>query len=174
MTSLTTHENLTNSTATASPALGEVGAKATIVGEYSARFALAAVIASIGAMKFTAYEAEAISGLVANSPLLSWVYEIMSVRAFATALGLAELVVAAGLVIGAFLPRIGIIAAAAAAGMFVTTLSFLFSTPGAFEPSLGGFPALSVVPGQFLIKDLVLLGVTIWLIGRSLVRHSQS
>lgn len=32
--------------------------------------------------------------------------------------------------------------------MFLNTLSFLLSTPG-WEPSLGGFPALSAMPGQF-------------------------
>jgi reactive chlorine resistance protein C len=45
--------------------------------------------------------------------------------------------------------------------MFVITLSFLFSTPG-WEPSLGGFPALSGAVGQFLIKDVVLLGAALW------------
>ncbi len=51
--------------------------------------------------------------------------------------------------------------------MFLTTLSFLFSTPG-WEPSLGGFPALSVVPGQFLPKDVVLLGAAVWSLGEAL------
>ena len=27
---------------------------------------------------------------------------------------------------------------------------------------IGGFPALSAVPGQFLIKDLALLGISLW------------
>lgn len=35
------------------------------------------------------------------------------------------------------------------------------------EPSLG-FPALSVVPGQFLIKDFVLLGAALWTTSESL------
>ena len=51
--------------------------------------------------------------------------------------------------------------------MFLTTLSFLFSTPG-WEASLGGFPALSVVPGQFLLKDVVLLGAAVWSLGEAL------
>ena len=38
---------------------------------------------------------------------------------------------------------------------------FYFSTPG-WEASLGGFPALAVVPGQFLVKDVVLLGAALW------------
>jgi uncharacterized membrane protein YkgB len=41
------------------------------------------------------------------------------------------------------------------------------STPG-WEPSLGGFPALAVVPGQFLLKDVVLLGAALWSLGEAL------
>jgi uncharacterized membrane protein YkgB len=52
---------------------------------------------------------------------------------------------------------------------FAVTLSFLFSAPG-WEQSLGGFPALSVVPGQFLLKDVVLLAASISLLGRALQR----
>jgi reactive chlorine resistance protein C len=33
--------------------------------------------------------------------------------------------------------------------------------PG-WEASLGGFPALSDLPGQFLLKDIVLLGAAVW------------
>ena len=51
--------------------------------------------------------------------------------------------------------------------MFLTTLTFLFSTPGVIEPSLG-FPALSALPGQFLIKDVVLLGAALWTTGEAL------
>jgi hypothetical protein len=51
--------------------------------------------------------------------------------------------------------------------MFLTTLSFLITTPGVWEPSLGGFPALSAVPGQFLIKDLALLGISLCTLGEA-------
>jgi uncharacterized membrane protein YkgB len=51
--------------------------------------------------------------------------------------------------------------------MFLTTLSFLVTTPGVWEPSLGGFPALSAVPGQFLVKDLALLGMALWSLGEA-------
>jgi reactive chlorine resistance protein C len=33
---------------------------------------------------------------------------------------------------------------------------------------LGGFPALSVAPGQFLLKDLGLLGAAVWTMGEAL------
>ena len=51
--------------------------------------------------------------------------------------------------------------------MFLITLSFLLTTPGVWQPSLG-FPALSPSPGQFLAKDLVLLGAAIWTAGEAL------
>ena len=51
--------------------------------------------------------------------------------------------------------------------MFLTTLSFLVTTPGVWEPSAGGFPALSGKPGQFLIKDLALLGIALWSLGEA-------
>jgi uncharacterized membrane protein YkgB len=51
--------------------------------------------------------------------------------------------------------------------MFLTTLSFLVTTPGVWEPSLGGFPALSHRPGEFLLKDLALLGISLWTLGEA-------
>jgi len=43
----------------------------------------------------------------------------------------------------------------------------MLTTPGVFEASLG-FPAISVVPGQFLLKDLGLFVVSIFIVGTSL------
>ena len=64
--------------------------------------------------------------------------------------------------VGSGLARYGL-----AVGMFLTTLSFLVTTPGVWEPSAGGFPALSALPGQFLIKDLALLGISLWTLGEA-------
>jgi reactive chlorine resistance protein C len=52
---------------------------------------VALVLAWIGGMKFTAYEAMGIQPLVAHSPLLSWVYDFLCVRAFSTMLGFLEI-----------------------------------------------------------------------------------
>ena len=51
--------------------------------------------------------------------------------------------------------------------LFLSTLSFLFTTPGVTVPS-GGFPVLSVLPGQFLLKDLVLVSASLWTLGDAL------
>jgi reactive chlorine resistance protein C len=138
-----------------------------VVGAYLLRYGLVFVIAWIGFMKFTAYEAAGIEPLVANSPLMSWVYSIFSVRAFSAVLGLVEIAIAAMIALRAVSPKVCAIGSALAIGMFFTTLTFLLSTPG-WEASLGGFPALSVVPGQFILKDIVLLGAAVWSLGEAL------
>ena len=137
------------------------------VGRELARYGLVVVIAWIGLMKFTAYEAEGIRLYVSNSPLMSWVYEIMSVRGFSALLGVVEVGVAVLVAARPLSPRASAVGSALAVGMFLTTLSFLATTPGVWEPSAGGFPALSGKPGQFLIKDLALLGISLWSFGES-------
>src|SRR5262245_17947393 len=135
------------------------------VGRELARYGLVIVVAWIGFMKFTAYEAEGISRYVAHSPLMSWVYDFMSHRSFSAVLGVVELTIAILIAARAFSPWATVVGSALAVGMFLTTLSFLATTPGVWEPSAGGFPALSGAPGQFLLKDLVLLGVSLWSLG---------
>jgi reactive chlorine resistance protein C len=134
------------------------------------RYGLVVVIAYIGALKFTAYEAKAIQPLVAHQPLMNWLYDLFSVRAFAGVLGTAEILAAILIALGPWLPRISVLGSGFAVLLFLGTLSFLFTTPGVTEPTAGGFPVLSVLPGQFLLKDLVLLGAAIWTLGDSLSR----
>src|SRR6201984_3763802 len=128
------------------------------VGRELARYGLVVVVGWIGLMKFTTSEAEGIRPFVANSPLMSWVYGPLSVRGFSAVLGVVEVAIALLIAARPFSPRASAVGSASALGMSLTTLSFLITTPGAWEPSLGGFPALSGIPGQFLIKDLALLG----------------
>jgi uncharacterized membrane protein YkgB len=64
-------------------------------------------------------------------------------------------------------PKACAVGSAGAVVMFLTTLSFILTTPG-WEPTLGGFPALSGGVGEFLIKDVVLLGAALWSLGEAL------
>lgn len=136
------------------------------LGRHAVRYGLVLVLLWIGGMKFTAYEAEGISGFVANSPLMSWAYSLFSVQGFSTLLGATEIAVALLVAFRPFSVRAALLGSVSAVGMFLTTLSFLLTTPGVWEASAGGFPALSVVPGQFLAKDFVLFGAALWLFGQ--------
>ncbi len=136
------------------------------IGIHVTRYGLVVVLLWIGGMKFTTYEAEGIKPLVANSPFMSWVYNVMSVTQFSSLLGVIEIAIAFLIALRSFWPKGSAVGSGLAVGMFLTTLSFLVTTPG-WEPSLGGFPALSAMPGQFLLKDIVLLGVALWTAGEA-------
>jgi len=138
------------------------------IGGHVCRYGLVLVLLWIGAMKFTAYEAEGIKPLVTNSPLMSWVYHFMSVTAYSRLLGVIEIVIALLIALRPLQPLASAVGSSLAAGMFVITLTFLITTPG-WEPSAGGFPALSAMPGQFVLKDIVLLGVALWTAGEAWV-----
>lgn len=125
------------------------------------RYGLVLVIGWIGLLKFTEYEARGIEPLVANSPLMSWLYGIFSVTTFSVLLGVLEVVTAVLLAVKPWWPRVSAAGSVLAIGLFVATISFLFTTPGIGEASAGGFPLLSTT-GQFLIKDVVLIGVSAW------------
>lgn len=59
-------------------------------------------------------------------------------------------------------PGLSAIGSLGAVAMFLTTLSFLFSTPGVWV-SVPGFPLpVTNETGAFLIKDVFLLGAALW------------
>src|SRR5918992_5839003 len=135
-------------------------------GEFLLRYGLVLVLCWIGAMKFTAYEAEGIKPLVESSPLMSWMYRFLSIQAASNVIGVAEIVAAVLIAIRPISARLAAIGSVIAVFTFLTTLTFLFSLPG-WEKSLGGFPALSGSCG-FLLKDIVLLGAALFTLGDSL------
>jgi uncharacterized membrane protein YkgB len=151
---------------------GGVGAESAFerIGATAARYGLVVVIAGIGICKFFSFEAQSIQPLVANSPLMSWLYDVLSVDTFAALLGVVELVTAALLAVKPWWPRLSIAGSVMAVGIFLGTISFLISTPGVFEASAGGFPILSST-GQFLIKDVALLGISLWTLGDAMKRR---
>ena len=138
----------------------------SLYSDYAVRYSIVLVLAWIGAMKFTAYEAAGIEGLVASSPIVGWLYGIVSLQAASNIIGTIEITTALALAIGPFYRPAALIGALGAIATFSITLTFLFTAPG-WEASLGGFPALSVVPGQFLLKDIVLLAASVSLLGKA-------
>lgn len=149
------------------------GATSQAIGAFIVRYGLALTLAWIGAMKFTAYEAQGIQPLVANSPIMGWMYNFLSVQQFSNALGVVEILTASLIALRPWSAKLSAIGSAFASMMFLTTLSFILTTPG-WESSLGGFPALSAMPGQFLLKDVVLLGAAVWSFGEAWTQHQAS
>ncbi len=135
-------------------------------GEVAVRYGLVLLITWMACMKFTGVEASGIEPLVARSPLLGWAYHFLSVQAFSRALGSCELAIALCIALRPVSARVSALGSLGAIGMFLTTLSFLLE-PGSWDASLGGFPAPSDPIGEFLLKDVVLLGASAWSFGEA-------
>jgi len=135
-------------------------------GAITLRYGLVLLVLWFGAFKFTPTEAQAIQPLVMNSPLLSWLYAVTDVRGVSRIIGVAEIAIALLIAARPFSWRASAVGSISATLMFLTTLSFLATTPG----SWGVVDGL-VVPigaGGFLIKDLLLLGAALWSAAESL------
>ena len=149
--------------ATTSPnRLARVPAVLVQVGQLVSRYGLVIVLAWIGFGKYVKMEARV---LIEHSPLMSWVYDYLNVATVARALGTMEIVAALLISVRPLWPRVSAVGSMLAVVLFVGTISFLFTTPGVVATHAEGLPVLSAQPGQFLLKDLVLIGVAIWTLG---------
>ena len=128
------------------------------------RWSLIFFLVFFGALKWTADEAHAIQPLIAHSPFLGWLDHALGTQAASEAIGVVELVTASFIALRRWAPRLAMIGGAMGVLMFITTLSFLVTTPNVGEMA------------GFLMKDLTLLGVAIWIAGEAAVaatrRHS--
>jgi reactive chlorine resistance protein C len=132
------------------------------------RYGLVAILLYFGAFKFTAVEAEAIRPLVENSPLLSWMYGVFGVRGVSNLIGITEIVAAVLIALRPWRPALSAAGSVAAVGIFAVTVSFLFTTPGAWA-SVPGFPLpVPGAAGGFLVEDIFLLGAALWSAGEAL------
>lgn len=134
-------------------------------GQLISRYGLVVVLAWIGFGKYVKMESRV---LIEHSPLMSWIYQVLSVTEVARGLGTMEIVAALLIALRPVWPSASAVGSALAVVLFLGTLSFLFTTPGVVAMHAAGLPVLSGMPGQFLLKDLVLIGVSVWTLGDSL------
>jgi reactive chlorine resistance protein C len=152
------------------------------------RVALVIVLVWIGGLKFVDYEADSIVPLVANSPVMSFLYHHPAEYrthmnkegelnpqhrdwqrengTYAFSHGLGAVIVSIGLLIALYpvKPELSALGSGLLILMSCTTLSFLITTPEAWVPSLGdashGFPYLSA-GGRLIVKDFIMLAAAV-------------
>ena len=152
------------------------------------RAALVIVLVWIGGLKFVNYEADSIVPLVANSPIMRFLYKQPAEyrthmnkegelnpqhRAwhqengtYTFSHGLGTVIIGIGLLIALYpvKPELSALGSILLICMSCTTLSFLITTPEAWVPALGdanhGFPYLSGA-GRLIVKDLIMLAAAV-------------
>jgi len=150
------------------PQTARLGRILTNTGIGVLRYGLVAILLYYGSFKFHPVEAKAIQPLIANSPLMSWMYSVLSLQAVSNFIGATEIIFAVLIALRFFNARLSAIGSLGAIVMTLTTLSLLFTTPGAWS-SVPGFPLpIATSTGAFLLKDVFLLGAAIVTAGEAL------
>jgi uncharacterized membrane protein YkgB len=132
------------------------------------RLAMVIIFAFFGYTKWHQYGAQSMIPFISNSPLLSWLYPAFGLRGGARFLGASEWTILPLLFAGFWDKRLGVLGAAGSTITFFTTLTIIPFVPNGWDPA-AGFPAMAgLVP--FLMKDLVLLAVSIYLLKQDVKR----
>lgn len=119
--------------------------------------------------KFIKFAADGLQGIIVESPLFSWL-NIFGTQGASMVIGISELTFGTLILTGFWRPA-GILAIAGAAGSvitFLTTLTFLLTTPGVTAPYGPPTPTLF---GGFLLKDIVLLAASLVLLAQGIDRR---
>ena len=126
-----------------------------------------------GYQKWFEYEAQELIPYISNGPLISWMYPVFGIRGATWFLGVSEWVFGALLFAGFWNKKLGILGALGSVASFIGTVTIIPFMPNGWAASAGGFPAMTGnIP--FLMKDVVLLAVSIYLLKQDVMRVSLS
>lgn len=136
------------------------------------RAAMVIIFLFFGYQKWFDYEAQALIPYISNGPLISWMYPVFGIRGACWFLGVAEWFFGALLFAGFWNKKLGILGAFGGIVSFISTITIIPFIPNGWAPSAGGFPAMTETVA-FLMKDLVLLAVSVYLLRQDVLRLSQ-
>src|SRR5262245_36401414 len=126
-----------------------------------------------GYQKWFEYEAQTLIPYISNGPLIFWMYPVSGIRGASWFLGVSEWLFGALLFLGFWNKKLGILGALGACFSFIATVTIIPFMPDGWAASAGGFPAMTGnVP--FLMKDVVLLAVSFYLLKQDVMRVSVS
>ena len=126
-----------------------------------------------GYQKWFEYEAQALIPYISNGPLISWMYPVFGIRGASWLLGVSEWSFALLLFLGFWHKRLGVLGALGSCASFIGTVTIIPFMPDGWAASAGGFPAMAGNVA-FLMKDVVLFAVSVYLLKQDVARVSAS
>ena len=137
------------------------------------RLAMIAVFFIFSCQKWFAYEANALVPFISHGPLIFWLYPAFGVRGAAFFLGSAECLIGFIILLGFWNKKLALLGALASCATYVATVTIIPFFPDAWAAPAGGFPA-ATLPFLFLVKDIVLLAASVYLLKQAIMRASSS
>ena len=135
------------------------------------RASMVIIFLFFGYQKWFDYEAQALIPYISHGPLIFWMYPVFGIKGATWFLGVSEWVFGALLFAGFWNKKLGILGALGGIASFVSTTTIIPFIPNGWAPSAGGFPAMTETVA-FLLKDLVLLAVSVYLLRQDVIRVS--
>jgi uncharacterized membrane protein YkgB len=139
---------------------------------YLVRASLIVVLLFFAYQKGFQYEARALVPFISRGPLVSWLYPAFGIRGASWFVGGAEWLICALLIVGFWNRSLGALGALGSSVACVSSFTIIPFMPDAWAASAGGFPAMSG-PTTFLMKDVVLLTASVYLLKQDLLRVSS-
>ena len=133
------------------------------------RASMVLIFLLFGYQKWFEYEAQMLIPYISNGPFISWLYPVFGIRGATWFLGASEWTFGALLFLGFWDKRLGVLGALGSTVTYVMTVSIIPFMPNGWAASAGGFPAMTVNVA-FLMKDVVLLAVSIYLLKQDVAR----
>jgi uncharacterized membrane protein YkgB len=126
-----------------------------------------------GYQKWFPYEAQTLVPFISNGPLISWMYPIFGLQGSSWFLGISEWLFGALIFLGFWSKQLGILGAAGSCVTFIMTITIIPFMPDGWNAAAGGFPAMQGNVA-FLMKDVVLFGVSFYLLKQDVEHASWS
>jgi uncharacterized membrane protein YkgB len=137
------------------------------------RALLVVICLFFGYQKWFDYEAQALIPYISHGPLIFWLYPVFGTRGATYFLGTSEWLFGALLLAGFWNKKAGILGALGFCFSMLGTSTIIPFIPGGGATSAGGFPAMTERVA-FLMKDLVLFGVSVCLLRQDVIRVSPA
>jgi uncharacterized membrane protein YkgB len=139
------------------------------IDDHIVRLSMVVMFFFFGYQKWFDYEAQVLIPFISNRPLIFWLYPLLGVHGATYFLGAAEWTFGALLLLGFWERRLGLLGAIGSTFTFVATVTIIPFMPNGWAESAGGFPAM-VGNVAFLMKDIVLLAASLYLVRHDALR----
>jgi uncharacterized membrane protein YkgB len=123
--------------------------------------------------KWNPYTAQMLVPLVSHSPVVFWLLPAFGVRGAGYFLGTTETIFGSLIFLGYWSPRLGILGALGSIATFIGTTSIIAFLPDGWAREGGGFPIMTL-PLGFLMKDVLFLAASFYLLKRDVTRAAQA
>src|SRR5260370_1168196 len=134
------------------------------------RASMVLIFVLFGYQKWFAYEAETLIPFISNGPLIFWLHPVFGVRGASWFLGASEWLFAGLLFWGFWNKKAGVLGALGCLFAMIGTVTIIPFMPDGWDAA-AGFPAMKGNVA-FLMKDVVLLAVSFYLLKQDAVRVS--